>query len=159
MNDKGLLPGNGERDDYCQEFGITNGVASGEDAVKYLLAGASVVQVCTAVIVNGYQVIEKINSGIVDYMRKHHYSSISQFKGLTCDRILSLEELDRRRKVKAIIDPEICTGCGACHNACFYGAIVLDGEQFGTTSECVGCGLCYELCDFGAISIVPLKCD
>ncbi len=139
------------------DISASGGVSRGRDAVKYLLAGATVVQVCTVVILNGYEVIKKINSEIADYMSKHNFTSISQFRGLVCDRILKLEEYDRRLSVRAVIDKEKCTGCGSCFKACFYKTIIPDGKIYQTTSECAGCGLCHELCEFEAITMVPFN--
>ncbi|MCD6218711.1 4Fe-4S binding protein [bacterium] len=139
------------------DISASGGVASGDDAVKYLLAGASTVQICTSVILNGYPVIEKINSQIIEYMEKHDLESISQFRGKVCNRILGLNDMDRRKSVRAEIDQEKCKSCGACFNACFYGAVTQDNGKYEVTSKCAGCGLCAEICDFDAISMLPLE--
>ena len=53
------------------------------------------------------------------------------------------------------IDPELCTGCGACTRVCPQGAIL--GEKKAphgiTLSECIKCGACYDVCRFEAIVI------
>jgi dihydroorotate dehydrogenase (NAD+) catalytic subunit len=46
------------------------GVSSGDDAVQMLMAGASLVGVGTAVWLDGIEVVEKINEGIREYMRR-----------------------------------------------------------------------------------------
>ncbi|MCK4303518.1 MAG: 4Fe-4S binding protein [Candidatus Eisenbacteria sp.] len=139
------------------DIAASGGVASGEDAIKFLLVGASVVQICTAVIVNGYGIISQINAEITDYAARHNFRSMSELRGLACDRVLGLQAVDRRRKVRARIDGEKCNHCGACYRACFHGTIVPDREGYAITSDCTGCGLCAEICDCGAISMVPLS--
>ena len=135
-----------------------SGVASGTDAIKYLLAGAATVQVCTAVITRGYQVIKKINTEIIDYLERHDFTSVSQLKGLVCNRISRLEQVDRQKKVRAKIDQEKCKSCDACRQACFYDAIDSTDKKYAINhSKCAGCGLCVEICDFDAISMVALK--
>ncbi|MCL7453265.1 MAG: NADH-quinone oxidoreductase subunit NuoF [Anaerolineae bacterium] len=53
------------------------------------------------------------------------------------------------------IDPELCTGCGACTRVCPQEAIT--GEKKTphtvTRSECIKCGACYDVCRFEAITI------
>lgn len=65
---------------HCDLAGST-GVHNGEAAVKLLLAGASAVQVCSVLYKKKFGVISEINSFISDWMKKHNYTSISDFKG------------------------------------------------------------------------------
>ncbi len=60
----------------------STGVYSAEDAIKYLLAGADSVQVCSALYKKGFSVIKEINNGILNWMIEKEYSSIRQFRGL-----------------------------------------------------------------------------
>ncbi|MFO8072852.1 MAG: P-loop NTPase [Polyangia bacterium] len=61
---------------------------------------------------------------------------------------------------KATIDPDQCTGCGLCAEACHFEAIVPDdsrgdGVQLFRIDDlsCEGCGLCGHVCDFDAVSV------
>jgi len=48
---------------------------------------------------------------------------------------------------------EECTGCGACLNACPFGAIeTRDGKAY-VTEVCRACGQCVDVCPFGAIEM------
>ena len=64
--------------DMCGNTGIHDG----ETVVKMLLSGAKAVEVCTAVIQQGFSVIGKINAFLEDWMKRHGYSSIKDFSGL-----------------------------------------------------------------------------
>jgi dihydroorotate dehydrogenase subfamily 1 len=58
------------------------GVAHGLDAIEYMMAGASAVQVCTAAILRGPEVHGKIAREMSDWLDKHSYTSVNQIKGL-----------------------------------------------------------------------------
>ncbi|WP_026486080.1 4Fe-4S binding protein [Caldanaerobius polysaccharolyticus] len=131
----------------------SGGVMNGEDAVKYILAGAGTVQICSVIILNGYQVINRINKGIEKFMESKGYSSISEFKGKICSRIKSMDEVDRTQWAKAEIDMIRCTSCGLCARVCIYDGIDAD-EKYSVNDKCDGCGLCAEICPAKAISMV-----
>jgi dihydroorotate dehydrogenase (NAD+) catalytic subunit len=58
------------------------GVSSWEDAVEFILAGASAVQIGSAVGDGWIDVFSQINDGIANYMKKKGYSKISEMVGL-----------------------------------------------------------------------------
>jgi dihydroorotate dehydrogenase (fumarate) len=59
----------------------TTGIHSAETAVKFILAGASAVQVASVLYQEGPEVIGRINQGIADWMAAKGYQSIAEFKG------------------------------------------------------------------------------
>jgi dihydroorotate dehydrogenase (NAD+) catalytic subunit len=58
------------------------GISSWDDAIEFILAGASSVQIGSAVGDNWIQVFDEINKGIFQYMEKKNYSSIKEMVGL-----------------------------------------------------------------------------
>lgn len=58
------------------------GVSSWEDAVEFILAGASAVQIGSAVGDKWVSIFDEINNGILNYMEKHGYSKIGEMIGL-----------------------------------------------------------------------------
>lgn len=63
------------------DISATTGVHTGEDAVKYLLAGADSVQVCSVLYNKGIQYLKIMNAEISDWMDRHSFRSISEFRG------------------------------------------------------------------------------
>jgi len=59
------------------------GVTTWEDAVEFLLAGASAVQVGTAVATKEPKVFEEINKGITTYLKRKGYRSVKDIVGLS----------------------------------------------------------------------------
>ena len=68
----------------CREHNIPiigqGGITTAEDAIEFLIAGASAVGVGTALFYDPL-VCPKINAGIVDYLKRHELSSVAQLTG------------------------------------------------------------------------------
>lgn len=58
-----------------------------------------------------------------------------------------------------IIDRELCTGCGACADACPFGAIEMADDAPQVNEQCNLCGACKDVCPTGAISIPEKKIE
>jgi dihydroorotate dehydrogenase (fumarate) len=59
----------------------STGVRCGEDAIRYLLAGADTVQVCSVLYQKGIPFLKTINQQIKDWMVKNNFKNISDFRG------------------------------------------------------------------------------
>ena len=93
----------------------SGGVTSGEDVVKYLLAGANAVQVCTAVYLNGFGVITKIIDELKAWMEKKGYSKLDDFRSHVIGRIVGTNDVDRRHLFRADISRDLVAPCrGEC---------------------------------------------
>ncbi len=57
---------------------------------------------------------------------------------------------------KASVNPEVCTGCGKCEEACRFGAVRLaDGKARINEYSCEGCGVCAYVCPADAVKLCP----
>ncbi|WP_310600615.1 4Fe-4S binding protein [Desulfobulbus sp.] len=57
---------------------------------------------------------------------------------------------------KALVDPDLCTGCGICRAHCRFAAI---SERFAVDPiRCEGCGVCVHFCPERAIAFAPQRC-
>ena len=63
------------------DISASTGVHSGADAIKYLLAGAASVQVCSVLYQKGIPFLKDMNKQIAGWMEKKGYNSISEFRG------------------------------------------------------------------------------
>lgn len=66
------------------DISAATGIYNGKDVIKQLLAGASTVQLCSSLYKNGLDQISAIIGTLTDWMRRHNYSSITDFKGKLC---------------------------------------------------------------------------
>jgi dihydroorotate dehydrogenase (fumarate) len=63
------------------DLAISGGVHSGEDIVKSILAGATAVEVCSAIYQGGTPAIQQMLTTLDRWMTRHDMESIAQFKG------------------------------------------------------------------------------
>ncbi|CAN2045716.1 Dihydrothymine dehydrogenase [Candidatus Magnetomoraceae bacterium gMMP-1] len=132
------------------------GIERGIDAIKFFMAGASLVQVCSAAIKEGHDVYGKIASQINKWLDEHDYNSIDEIKGLYRKKLKEKREVLNQPVMS--IDTENCTGCGVCVKKCIQGALYMNGDIPVVLSEnCIGCGFCQDFCDPGAMSLEKNK--
>ncbi|MDA3936655.1 MAG: P-loop NTPase [Actinomycetota bacterium] len=64
---------------------------------------------------------------------------------------------DVEATIAAVVKDQ-CTACGACRDACMYGAIrILAGTVVVFPELCHGCGLCTQVCMTGGMTEVPVR--
>ncbi|XP_042573992.1 dihydropyrimidine dehydrogenase [NADP(+)]-like [Cyprinus carpio] len=136
----------------------TGGIDSAESGLQFLHAGASVLQVCSAVQNQDFTVIEDYSLGLkaLLYLKSieelHNWDgqsppTIRHQKGKPVPCVEELvgkdviaralkhigvyQKLDNTEQVKALVDPEMCINCGKCFMTCNdsgYQAIKFDPE-------------------------------
>lgn len=131
------------------------GVSTWQDAVEYMLLGASGVQVCTAVMHHGFRIVEDMIDGLNQYLDGRGLSSAMDLVGKAVGRVVNWGDLNLEYKVVARIDQDKCIHCNKCYIACEDAAHqcidrVADGSgQLALVvdeEECVGCNLCAIVC-------------
>lgn len=132
------------------------GIIRGVDVIEYFMAGASAVQVCTAALIEGFGVFQRLVKEVDEWLARHGYSSILDVKGVALKHLKP--EPRRVWAEPPTVDPKKCIGCGLCEQVCDYGAVrvVTDerGKRVATVSaeRCYGCGLCTSVCPTRAIA-------
>ncbi|MCK6457827.1 MAG: NAD-dependent dihydropyrimidine dehydrogenase subunit PreA [Phycisphaerae bacterium] len=94
------------------------GIQAWQDAVEFMLLGATTVQVCTAVMHYGFRIVEHMISGLENWMREKGFSRVTDFIGKAAPKVVTWGELDLGYKVVAEIDQGKCIHCGLCYIAC-----------------------------------------
>jgi dihydropyrimidine dehydrogenase (NAD+) subunit PreA len=149
------------------EFGLPvsgiGGIHTWEDALDFLLMGASSLQVCTAAMHYGFRIVEEMRRGLEEWMRAKGYARIEEYRGRALPNYEEWGDLDLNFKIVAEIDPATCIGCQLCFAACEDGAHQAIALQRNTRvprikrDECVGCNLCQIVCPVeGCITMVEV---
>ena len=139
------------------------GIENWEDAVEFLLLGASNIQITTAIMQYGYRIIDDLISGLSYYMEEKGFNSLGELVGLALKNIVSAENLDRDYIVYPKFLKEACVGCGRCYISCFDGghqSLQWDFENrepLLIKDKCVGCHLCSNVCPTNAITFGEKK--
>ncbi|KAL4316659.1 hypothetical protein S245_052861 [Arachis hypogaea] len=74
------------------------GVETGGDAAEFILLGANTVQVCTGVMMHGYGLVKKLCDELKDFMRKHNFTSIEDFRGASLQYFTTHTDLVQRQQ-------------------------------------------------------------
>ena len=98
------------------------GIANWRDAAEFIALGSTTVQVCTAVMRDGYRIVEDMIDGLSAYLDAQGFGSVRQLIGRAVPGFLDWGDLDLNYKVVAQIDPGTCIGCQLCYIACLDGA-------------------------------------
>ena len=123
------------------------GISNWRDSVELLSVGASNVQICTAVMLYGFDIIRDLTSGLDTYLSDKGYNSVTDLVGQALPHLTDHDSLPRQ-KVRSFVVEEKCIGCGRCFIACRDGGhetIAWNSEKRLpeiSREKCVGCGLC-----------------
>ena len=148
--------------DHDCYISATGGISSWQDAVEFMLLGASSFQLCTEVMLNGYNVINPLIKGLDNYLERHSHTSLDSLIGTGLKKIDGYNKLDKNIKYQANIDNETCSKCGKCYISCNdggYQAINKKNSKIYSINldKCVGCGLCQHVCPTSSISMMSQK--
>ncbi|MDZ7739834.1 MAG: dihydroorotate dehydrogenase-like protein [Bacteroidales bacterium] len=65
---------------YRISLSASTGVHKGEDMIKYLLAGADTVQMCSVLYKNGHEYIKEVLEEVESWMKSKNFKSIDEFR-------------------------------------------------------------------------------
>ncbi|MBN2381041.1 dihydroorotate dehydrogenase-like protein [candidate division WOR-3 bacterium] len=97
-----LLAGRAEVD-----IAASTGIHDASDVVKMILAGASAIEMASALYTKGMEHIETVLGGLQKWMDKHGFSSLDEFRGkLSREHADNPELYERLQYIKAIVGVE-----------------------------------------------------
>jgi dihydroorotate dehydrogenase/Pyruvate/2-oxoacid:ferredoxin oxidoreductase delta subunit len=132
------------------------GITCGEDVIEFMMAGASLVGVCTAAILKGWHVYGKIAAEAGHWLEAHGYQGIEAVKGLYLNKYRGGQEVVTTIEKTAWVNKAHCKACSKCEKVCQFGAISAPLKQIAKidSDHCTACGLCVSVCPFGAIKLI-----
>jgi dihydropyrimidine dehydrogenase (NAD+) subunit PreA len=127
------------------------GITTWQDGAEFLLMGASTLQVCSAVMAEGFEIVDGLRKGLLGFMEKKGFGAVRDVVGASLKKMVPLMQLDPQWRVVARIDPKKCVQCDLCFVSCRdsgYQAISKSREKGYRVMErrCTGCSLCYQVC-------------
>lgn len=137
----------------------SNGVYDWRDIVQFLMSGATLVQTCSAIMVQGWKTLPAMIGGLEEFMERKGYHTIGEMRGIAAKSSIPYAALHDLPKHVATINHEICTECQRCIWTCWWDALVYHGDERTHKMEvieenCMGCTICTCVCPIpGAITM------
>lgn len=136
------------------------GIETWQDAVEFMLLGATSVQICTAAMHWGFRIVEDMIEGMSNWMDDKGFKTVNDFIGKSLPRISSFGDFDLGFQSVAKVNHDKCIQCNLCYIACNDAAHqCIDLKDLKLTDEmnerlwpvvrvddCVGCALCSRVC-------------
>lgn len=130
----------------------SNGAYDAQDVAEFMMTGATVVQMCSVVMAEGYGWLTKTIRELNEFLDRKGYKTAQEIIGIAAKRALSYAAMEEFPKEKAEVDEDLCTLCEKCVETCFYNALKVEDGRL-VVDGCRGCGICTCICPEGAISL------
>ncbi len=86
------------RDEFAgRSLSGIGGIETGGDAAQFLLLGCDTVQICTAVMKSGYEIVRPMCDELSAFMERHNFETIEDFRGHSLQFLTTHADLVRRR--------------------------------------------------------------
>ncbi|MBN2897221.1 MAG: 4Fe-4S binding protein [Clostridia bacterium] len=122
------------------------GVESAKDVIEFMLAGADLVQMLSAALINGRGLYDEIVEHLPKVLETYHFESMEDVRHTS----LSYEVVGGGDHPS--ISDDACVHCGLCVKICPERALSLQKTVIVNKMKCMRCGLCESRCPSKAIS-------
>ena len=130
------------------------GIRTAEDVVKYIMAGASAVQVCSLAILKGQNVYGKLAKDLNKWMDDNNYTDIESMRGIFHKQAKPASHiLYDGAQVFPEINYQKCDLCGACVKTCVHEALSINEVLILNKDLCARCGMCTQICPKDALDM------
>ncbi|NLC25235.1 MAG: 4Fe-4S binding protein [Fastidiosipila sp.] len=93
----------------------TEGIRSWQDAVEMIMCGANLLGICGETLIQGYDIVKPIISGVKDYMKSHNYTFMDDYRSLIVPEVKSAPELTLHDGHAWLTQPKLAAPCkSAC---------------------------------------------
>jgi dihydropyrimidine dehydrogenase (NAD+) subunit PreA len=133
------------------------GLSTWQDAVEFMAVGASTVQLGTAVMWRGFDIIKEMLHELNAYLDSKGFRDLKPVIGAALPKIVEFPEMPLAPRARAVVD-DTCNGCLLCVIACadggFQAIAGVKGEKVTIDgTKCDGCGLCAMVCPLNSIAL------
>lgn len=123
------------------------GISCADNALEYIMLGATAVQVGTSVMVEGRECIRKIVQELEIWAQDHHVEDLADIRGKALDNLKAFDEMKFEPAVSRANGVPCSENCDICIRACMYHAISRSNQSIRIDrAKCTGCGLCTSVC-------------
>jgi dihydropyrimidine dehydrogenase (NAD+) subunit PreA len=126
--------------------------------VEIFAVAVSCKQICTAVMLNGYQIITPLLKGLETYADRKGLQNLSEITGAALPKIVAREQLNMHWSMHStVVAPEKCIHCAKCIVACTESGKAalsfVDKKVTVDRERCDGCSLCTHVCPQGVLGL------
>jgi len=144
-----------------KEVGIpicgSGGIFGGRDVLQFMMAGATTIQVTTALMTCGTGLIRSMLKDIEDFCRAKDIRRIRDLVGCAIGQTGYYDRVPETARMK-VQNSHICRTCPQkpCVEACCFDAVQKreGGGSVEISDACTACGFCLQVCPFpGALAM------
>jgi dihydroorotate dehydrogenase/NAD-dependent dihydropyrimidine dehydrogenase PreA subunit len=126
----------------------SGGVVRWSDAIQLMMAGASAVQLTTAIYVHGTGIIGPMLEKMGEYCEAKSVR-LADLVGSALNKTGYYDKMGPE-DVVIMADDTACRRCTEkpCFGACYFDAVQLENGSVRISSDCTACGLCMQVCPY-----------
>jgi len=122
------------------------GIEKWEHAVQYMMWGATLATICTAIMWRGFEIVPTMIRKMERFLESQGYNGYEDLIGLSLPTLRAARDLEPIVGAP-MVDAELCNGCGLCLKPGHCDAIRIEnGLATVYTENCVACGICVAVC-------------